>query len=198
MRLTFVRPKPYGSLELTAYVCRSLSSSLTTLIRRVSILSSSMFMADERILTRRIKVVRLDDKDLHTYAVSSSDPYGFGRTNVNLIHQRLIEMRYLYRSRRFTVNHFRAVNLLRLCDRPLNVEQVLLARINLGSVNRFVGKDLRNIPGVKVETKNWILPFEWSEEVDSFGIPGPADFVDPVSVRFSQDSRLAGGAFVDG
>src|SRR6266508_2671493 len=98
----------------------------------------------------------------------------------------------------FTVNHFRAVNLLRLSDRPLNVEQMPLARINLGSVNRFVGKDLRNVPGVKVETKNWILPFEWSEEVDGFGIPGPADFVDPVSVRFSQDSRLAGGAFVDG
>ena len=43
-----------------------------------------------------------------------------------------------------------------------------------------------------------VVTFDWSGEVNTFGVIGPAKLVNPVAERLSQYNRLTGGAFVDG
>src|SRR6185295_19554219 len=118
-----------------------------------------MDIQDQRILARRIEVVRLDDEDLHLNSIGAGYPDRFRRADVNLVHEGDVEMRKLARRRGFAVSKVDAVNLRRFANATLDVEQTLFGWIKLGSVNRFIVEEPGDLFRGKVETKDGVLSF---------------------------------------
>src|ERR1044072_2289250 len=106
-----------------------------------------MHIQYQGILARRIEVVRLDDEALHLYSIiaahpvssrSARHPERCRRTDVNFVHEGVVEMRKPSWLRGFAVGKIDAVDLRRFADAALDVDEATLARIKVGSVNRLV------------------------------------------------------------